>query len=478
LSSLAILIDFGSTFTKICAVDLASAQLLGRSQSPSTVDTDVREGLLRALAVLHDRHSIFPERPRSLSILAGNTVLASSSAAGGLRIAVVGNVPGLTVEAANQAALGAGAKVVGATAFKLSEAKLTELETLHPDMILLTGGVDGGDAETITHNARLLAQSALSVPMVVAGNGAAAAGVVSLLQRGGREVCSVANVMPGAGKLNVEPARAAIREIFMARITQAKGLDGLAGVVPVVLPTPMAVLQGVRLGAEGAAGESGWGDMLVVDVGGATTDVHSIGDGHPGGENVIVQSIAEAYAKRTVEGDLGIRYNAGTILERVGEHSLREDLQSNFGRTEVTAAMLRGYVEQLGHDTSTLPQADWHSAADAVLARAAVDIAIARHVGRRERIVAREGEAWLHYGKDMRDTRTLIGTGGVFVHNAHAAFILDQREPTGARVQALRPRQPKVFLDASYLLYAVGLLAADYPAAGVRLFQQSMKPVG
>jgi len=93
-------------------------------------------------------------------------------------------------------------------------------------------------------------------------------------------------------------------------------------------------------------------------------------------------------------------------------------------------------------------------------------------------IVAREGEAWLHYGKDMRDTRTLIGTGGVFVHNAHAAFILDQREPTGARVQALRPRQPKVFLDASYLLYAVGLLAADYPAAGVRLFQQSMKQVG
>lgn len=478
MSSLAILIDFGSTFTKVCAVDLASAQLLGRSQSPSTVDTDVREGLLRALAVLHERHAIFPERPRSLSILAGNIVLASSSAAGGLRIAVVGNVPGLTVEAANQAALGAGAKVVGATAFKLSEAKLAALEALRPDMILLTGGVDGGDAETITHNARLVAQSALSVPMVVAGNGAAADAVVSLLQRRGKEVCSVANVMPGAGKLDVEPAREAIREIFMARITQAKGLDGLAGVVPVVLPTPMAVLQGVRLGAEGTAGESGWGDMLVVDVGGATTDVHSIGDGRPGGENVIVQSMAEAYAKRTVEGDLGIRYNAGTILERVGEDSLRQDLQRNFGRTAVTAAMLRGYVDQLGHDTSTLPQADWHSAADAVLARAAVEIAIARHVGRRERIVAREGEAWLHYGKDMRDTRTLIGTGGVFVHNAHAAFILDQREQTDVPVQALRPRQPKMYLDASYLLYAVGLLAADYPAVGLRLFQQSMKPVG
>ena len=155
--------------------------------------------------------------------------------------------------------------------------------------------------------------------------------VADLLRRGGKEVTCVANVMPHAGKLNVEPAREAIRQIFMARITQAKGLDGLAGIVPVVLPTPMAVLEGVRLGAEGAAAEAGWGDMLVVDVGGATTDVHSIGYGHAGGENVIVQSMAEAYAKRTVEGDLGIRYNAGTIFERVGAETLLADLQRGFG---------------------------------------------------------------------------------------------------------------------------------------------------
>jgi uncharacterized protein (TIGR01319 family) len=478
LSTLAILIDFGSTFTKVCAVDLASARLLGRSQSPSTVHSDVREGLLRGLVSLHERHRLFDQTPRDLSVLEDQLVLASSSAAGGLRIVVVGNVPGLTVEAANQAALGAGAKVVGATAFKLSAAKLGAIEALRPDMILLTGGVDGGDAETIMHNARLLAQSPQSVPMVVAGNRAVADDVANLFHQYGKEVRSVANVMPSTAKLNVEPAREAIREIFMARITQAKGLDGLAGLVPVVLPTPMAVLEGVRLGADGAAGKSGWGDMLVVDVGGATTDVHSIGDGHAGGENVIVQSMAEAYAKRTVEGDLGIRYNAATILERVGEASLLEDLQRIFSRIAITGGMLRGYVEQLGHDTSTLPQADWHSAADAVLARAAVDIAIARHVGRRERIVAREGEAWLHYGKDMRDTHTLIGTGGVFVHNANAAFILCQGGQNDDRVQALRPRQPKLYLDGSYLLYAVGLLAKEYPSVGLRLFQQNMRPVG
>jgi uncharacterized protein (TIGR01319 family) len=145
VSSLAILIDFGSTFTKVTAVDLTQVQMLGRSQSPSTVTTDVRDGLLRALTLLHEQCALFDTRPKNLSILAGKTVLASSSAAGGLRIAVVGNVPGLTVEAANQAALGAGAKIVGSLAFKLNAEKLAQITTLRPDMILLTGGVDGGD---------------------------------------------------------------------------------------------------------------------------------------------------------------------------------------------------------------------------------------------------------------------------------------------------------------------------------------------
>ena len=123
MTSLAILIDFGSTFTKVTAVDLDNARLIGRSQAPSTVLTDVREGLLQALNDLHERLPLFERPPVDLSSLEGKTVLASSSAAGGLRIAVVGNVPGLTVEAANQSALGAGAKIVGSTAFKICRGK-------------------------------------------------------------------------------------------------------------------------------------------------------------------------------------------------------------------------------------------------------------------------------------------------------------------------------------------------------------------
>jgi uncharacterized protein (TIGR01319 family) len=281
MSSLAILIDFGSTFTKLVAVDLERAELIGRAQAPSTVATDVREGLLQALALLHKHHRVFDHQPKELSVLAGTTVLASSSAAGGLRIAVVGNVPGLTVEAANQTALGAGAKIVGSTAFKLAAGQIVEIEQLRPDMILLTGGVDGGDTATILHNARVLADSALSVPVVVAGNQTIAGQITQILQTGNKETLPVRNVMPKAGTLAVESAREAIRQLFMERITHAKGLDEVKEFVSVVLPTPMAVLEGVRLGADGTGEEKGWGDMLLLDVGGATTDVHSIGFGHP-----------------------------------------------------------------------------------------------------------------------------------------------------------------------------------------------------
>ena len=225
VSSLAILIDFGSTFTKLVAVDLERAELLGRAQAPSTVATDVREGLLQALALLHEHHHVFDHKPKKLAALAGKAVLASSSAAGGLRIAVVGNVPGLTVEAANQAALGAGAKIVGSTAFKLSQQQIAEIEQLRPDMILLTGGVDGGDTATILHNARILADSALSLPVVLAGNQAIAGKVTQILQSGNKETLAVQNVMPKAGTLAVESAREAIRQLFMERITRAKGLD-------------------------------------------------------------------------------------------------------------------------------------------------------------------------------------------------------------------------------------------------------------
>jgi len=477
LSSLALLIDFGSTFTKVVAVDLSNARVVGRSQAPSTVLTDVREGLLQALTSLHERHALFDHSPKDLSILEGKVVLASSSAAGGLRIVVVGNVPGLTVEAANQAALGAGAKVVGSTAFKLSENALRGIESARPDMILLTGGTDGGDSATILHNARMLASSRLSVPIVVAGNKATAAEVCEILTRGGKEVCLTANVMPKTGTLAVDAAREEIRKLFMERITYAKGLDALGGIVPVVLPTPMAVLEGVRLGGDGTRNEKGWGDLLVVDVGGATTDVHSIGYGQPSGPQIVERGLPEPYAKRTVEGDLGIRFNAMTLLERVGLENFAGEFRAGFPHFDVSPAALARYIEQISQDTTRVPLEDWHGAVDAQLARVAVDLAVERHVGKKERIVAREGEAWVYYGKDLSETPTVIGTGGVFLYNGHVPYILSSGGGGDRGYDVLRPKNPTLFIDGFYLLYAVGLLSRSRPEVALRIFKSNMKAV-
>lgn len=477
MNSVAILIDFGSTFTKLTAVDLRNAHVVGTSQSPSTVRTDVCEGLLQALIAMHERHPLFEHRPTDLNVLQDKLVLASSSAAGGLRIVVIGLVPGLTVEAANHAALGAGAKVVGSLSFKLSDSAIEEIETLRPDIILLTGGADGGDSGTIVHNARALADSALSVPIIIAGNSKAAGELGEILRRGRKEFRCADNVMPKTGTLAVESAREEIRKLFMERITRAKGLDKIRPWAPVVLPTPMAVLEAVRLGAEGVENKTGWGEILAVDVGGATTDVHSIGYGQPKGENVIARGLAEPFAKRTVEGDLGIRYNAATLLHRAGSDNLAAELRAAFPEFTVSHEELGRYIEEISDETSCIPRQPWHFAADAVLARVALELAVERHVGRRERIITREGDAWIHYGKDLRDTPTLIGTGGVFVYNPYASYVLSRSTERDERSEVLRPKNPKAFLDSSYLLYAVGLLAKSYPGISLKLFESHMKPV-
>jgi uncharacterized protein (TIGR01319 family) len=477
LNSLALLIDFGSTYTKVVAVDLRAAEVIGRSQAASTVNTDVREGLLQALIALHEKHAVFSHRPNDLNALGDNLVLASSSAAGGLRMAVIGLVPGLTVEAANTAALGAGAKVVGSWSFKLAEKTVGEIEAQRPDMVLLTGGTNGGDSATILHNARLLAHSPLSVPIVMAGNQAVVGEVCNILTSDGKEVRCATNVMPRSGQLEVDSAREEIRKLFMERITHAKGLDGLSGLVPVILPTPMAALQGALQGAQGTEAEEGWGDLLVVDVGGATTDVHSIGYGQATGPQIMEQGLPEPFAKRTVEGDLGIRFNAGTLLDRVGLDQFEEGFRAGFPEFQPSRAKIAEYIEQVSQETSRVPQADWQSAVDAELARIAVDLAIERHVGKRERIVTHEGETWVYYGKDLSETRTLIGTGGVFIYNSHVAHILSPTSNGAGRYDVLRPKSPNLFVDSSYLLYAVGLLSQRQPDVAVRLFKKNMRPL-
>jgi uncharacterized protein (TIGR01319 family) len=472
LNSLALLIDFGSTFTKVTAVDLDAARILGRAQAPSTVDSDVTEGLVRALALLAEIVPALAARPDGLDGLTDVHVRASSSAAGGLRIVVAGLVPGLTVEAANAAALGAGAKVVGASGFKLGKQDMDEIAALAPDMILLTGGTEGGDQATILHNAAMFAEAPLSVPIIVAGNTEAAATIGTLLAAAGKEVRCTENVLPAAGTMAPEAAQKEIRQLFMQRITDAKGLDRIKARVPVVLPTPMAVQKAALLGAQGIEGRGGLGELLLVDVGGATTDVYSIGDGQLRGKDMIPAGLPEPYAKRTVEGDLGLRYNARTILGRVGEDFLWATFAAEFSEFGIRREDLLAYVGAVSDETDMVPSADWQFAADAIMARIAVDLAIARHVGSREPYYASGGAVDLVTGKDMTQTPTMIGTGGIFTYNPFAGRILAQPSHARETLNVLRPVHPHIQIDEDYVLYAVGLLAESHPEVALRIFQE------
>lgn len=457
--SLALLIDFGSTYTKISVADLEKYELAGYAQSCTTVQTDIMIGLRRAFELL----------PASLREASFACKLSSSSAAGGLGMVTIGLIPELSAEAARRSALGAGAKVLKVFSFKITGREVREIEEARPDIILLAGGIDGGNAEVIAANARKLAESSLSCPMVVAGNKAAADEVEGILRAGKKVPLVTENVMPDVNVLNVEPARATIRQVFIEKIVAAKGLKRAEEFVEgILMPTPTAVLKAAQLLAEGAGSEPGIGDLAVVDIGGATTDVHSIGWGHPVQAGVVRKGLPEPYAKRTVEGDLGIRYNAGSILKLCGAEAIREN-------AAFPHPALGEKLECLARDVGFVPGSPEDRDIDFALASCAARAAMERHAGTIEALWGPHGQYFIQYGKDLTPVEQVIGTGGVFVHNPRGADILKKTLFSPEQPFSLRPGKPRLYTDASYCLFAVGLLAERYPEAALRVGKKYLK---
>ena len=462
-------IDFGSTYTKLVAVDLAKGELVGVAQATSTVDTDITVGLHNALQKL--------ETTTGLKKLSPERVLACSSAAGGLRLVAIGLVRVLTTKAAEEAALGAGAKLVGAFSYGVAPEDLKHIERLNPDLILLAGGTDGGNKETIIQNAGLLAPSGLKAPIILAGNKMAAHEARSLLEAGHKDVIVVENVLPELDKLNVEPTRAAIRDTFMRRIVHAKGLDKAQSLVGnIIMPTPMAVLEGAKLLAEGADGEEGLGELMVVDVGGATTDVHSVARGTPSQDNVVVKGLPEPYVKRTVEGDLGIRYNAESILEIAGKGKIEKRM---FFLHDVLPQQidLETAVHHLSHNIGAIPQREEEVMIDIGLAGTAVDIATRRHAGTIEEMYFPTGKVRIQHGKDLMNTKSVIGTGGIFAYGKEPRRVLESASFDRNSPESLRPVSPEFFIDERYILFAVGLLAEASRTEALRIMKKHLRKV-
>ena len=466
MPDIGIFVDFGSTYTKVAAIDLDQERIMGQGRALSTVTTDITVGLKTALEVIEGNN-------RGRLIDNASLSLACSSAAGGLQLVVVGLVPALSLKAGKLAALGAGAKLVGNYSYKLNQSEVKRIEQSAPDIILLVGGTDGGNEEVILHNGKMIAESRIAAPVVVAGNKACADDIRSVLELNGKYVKVVDNVLSGLDHLNVQPSRAAIREIFMERIVHAKGLDKANELVDgVVMPTPMAVLKAAELLSLGAGDEPGLGELIVVDIGGATTDVHSIAHGHPRDQGVIMRGIHDPFAKRTVEGDLGMRYNALSVLEAAGPDRIRKDRM-----TSKLLGDLEERVTYLSEHINAVPKNEADYFLDAWLGRIASEVAVERHAGRLEHLYTPQGPILMQSGKDLTEVKNVIGVGGAFAYGRDPLMILEGALFSEADPLSLKPRSPDFFVDERYLLYAVGLLAEKAPDKALRIGKKYVRKI-
>ncbi len=451
-----LLIDFGSTFTKLVAVDIDNPGGFVTAKGPTTVDTDINIGLKIALESLENKLGFMPKFSKKL---------ACSSAAGGLKMVAIGLVPELTLEAAKMAALGAGAKLQRVFSYGLTKRDIREILDLKPDILLLVGGTDGGNKDIIVKNGEILSNSEIRCPIIVAGNKNAQDDLEEIFTVNKKELFITDNVLPSLNKLNVEPAREKIREVFLRNIVEAKGLKNTENLVDgIIMPTPQAVLKaGAFISKHKLI--SNLENILIVDIGGATTDVHSFAKGEPKGSGVVYRGLPQPFAKRTVEGDLGLRYSLEPLVE-----ALKNDNLLNHSEDEIENLMGEILTDIWSIDGT---KEDF----EMVLAKGAVDISVKRHCGYLEIIYTPHGVNYLQYGKDLTDVQLVIGTGGPIINSKNPREILSgclYRENDNL---VLRPKNPSFMVDEGYILSAIGLLVEDYPELAKALVHANFKTI-
>lgn len=435
-------LDVGSTWTKAALV-APDGTVLGTAQHPTT-PPEVLDGIAEVTAAVGG---------------ADAEVLACSSAGGGLRLAVVGQERLVSAEAAYRVALSAGARVVHVSAGELDGAGIRALRAAAPDVLLLAGGTDGGDTRVLLHNARRLAANRIARPIVLAGNTAVREEALSLLLATRRTVVVTDNVLPDVGELAPGPARAAIRGVFLDHVIGGKGLSkGPAFRRLVRAVTPEAVLVGVGRLAELLARErpvgAEAGAVLVVDVGGATTDVYSAVSALSGSAEREEHAVALPPDRRTVEGDIGMRWSAqGVVAEAEAERLLAD------GELVALTEAARYRAEHVDF----VPEDAEGAAVDVRLAGLAAVLAARRHL---RMIDGRLGP---------RGTGLLVLSGGVFRH-ADPARLSDVEAVLRAD-PVLRPvlRHADIVVDTRYVLAPAGLLAdAGHPDTADALLRANL----
>lgn len=442
--------EIGSTTTVVNAfsgINTLNPNFIGQGQSPTSVlEGDVRIGLYGAIEDL--RLKLRVEK------IEYDKMLATSSAAGGLKMSVHGLVYDMTAKAAKEAALGAGAIIHKITAGKLRRTDIKEIENIKPNIILIAGGVDFGERDTALYNAELICKMDLKVPVIYAGNIENREEIKLIFEELGVKLYIVDNVYPKIDELNIEPTRAIIQSAFEEHIIHAPGMQYVRDLVNgPIIPTPGAVMECTKMLYDEL------GDLIVFDVGGATTDLHSVTEGSEKINRILISP--EPTAKRTVEGDLGVYVNMKNIVRIIGEDNLAKDLKLD--------------INNLINNHMPIPKTKEQIQFVERLTKEAVLIAIKRHSGAIKNSYGNGGMTTVAEGKDLTEVKYIIGTGGALTRLPNREEILKCIPDSDKSGKLLYPtKEAQILIDNDYIMASLGVLSKIHKEAALILAKKSL----
>lgn len=444
--------EIGSTTTVVNAfdgVDSPCPSFVGQGQAPTSVqEGDVNIGVKEAIEDLRVN--------LKADAIEYDELIATSSAAGGLKMTVHGLVYDMTVRAAKEAALGAGANIKYITSGKLRKSDIKKITNINPNIILIAGGVDYGERDTALYNAELISELDLNIPVIYAGNIENQEEVKEIFEDTKSELYIVENVYPKIDELNIEPTRKVIQDVFEKHIIHAPGMEKIREMITgSIMPTPGAVMSASKLLYEDI------GDLITLDIGGATTDVHSVTEGSDEILRILISP--EPTAKRTVEGDLGVYVNMHNIVDLVG----KEDLQKKLDITEEE-------LDELIKNHHPIPTSDLEKKFVEELALEALITAVKRHAGVFRNLFGPSGKKTVAEGKDLTQVKYIIGTGGALTRLPNRVKMMEQIPRSNSGMELLPNKGAEVLVDNHYIFASLGVLAKKYPEAALQLLKNSL----
>lgn len=445
--------EIGSTTTVVNAFDLKNSIYIGQGMYRTTVDSDVTIGVSKAIDNLKENLGV--------EDLEYNELFATSSAAGGLKMTVHGLVHDMTVTAAYEAAVGAGANIELVTSGKLRRSDIKQLKELEANIILIAGGVDYGERDTALYNAEEIAKLQLNVPVIYAGNCQNIEDVKLIFEDYGQEqyLKVTENVYPRIDQLNVEPTRAIIHDTFEEHIIHASGMDKIYDYVNArVIPTPGAVLKASELLYEE------YGNLICFDIGGATTDLHSVSEDSEEISKILINP--QPKSKRTVEGDLGVYVNKNKVVSYIGEENLAKNLN-------LTDSELKNLIDNY----HVIPSSDKEVELVTELAKQCVKSALDRHAGKISNQYLTGCASKVAEGKDLTVVGVIVCTGGALTKLPTREDIIKSIFTLNASNKLYPSNHCKILYDNHYIMASVGVLSLTYPDDALKLLQNSFKNV-